>query len=91
MAQLRVAFLLTVAPVYWHPLLSEIARHVSQLRLFTAGWADYARGFENAFEVKVVGSRKIFSLNGRQKSYGSGLMFLSPSILKTIQTQYYFC
>jgi glycosyltransferase involved in cell wall biosynthesis len=85
MDRLRVAFLLTVAPVYWHPLLSEIARYVSQLRLFTAGWPNYARGFENAFDVQVVGSRKIFSLNHKQKRYGSGFMYLSPLILKHLK------
>jgi hypothetical protein len=53
MAHLRVAFLLTVAPVYWHPLLNEMARHVSHLRLFTAGWSHYAKGLENAFRDYV--------------------------------------
>jgi glycosyltransferase involved in cell wall biosynthesis len=84
MTHLRVAFLLTVAPVYWHPLLSEMARHVSHLRLFTAGWPHYAQGFENAFEVEVVGSRKVFSLNPKQKGYGSGIMYLSPLILQSL-------
>jgi glycosyltransferase involved in cell wall biosynthesis len=84
MAHLRVAFLLTVAPVYWHPLLSEMARHVSHLRLFTAGWPHYAQGFENTFEVEVVGSRKVFSLNPKQKGYGSGIMYLSPLILQSL-------
>jgi glycosyltransferase involved in cell wall biosynthesis len=84
MNHLRVAFLLTVAPVYWHPLLSEMARHVSQLRVFTAGWSDYAQGFENTFEIEVVGSRKFFSLNRKQKRYSSGIMYLSPLILKSL-------
>jgi glycosyltransferase involved in cell wall biosynthesis len=85
MAHLRVAFLLTVAPPYWHPLLSQMTRHVSQLRLFTAGWPNYVQGFENAFEVEVVGSRKILSLNRKQKCYGSGFMYLSPLILKSLK------
>jgi glycosyltransferase involved in cell wall biosynthesis len=85
MDRLRVAFLLTVAPVYWHPLLSKMTRSVYQLRLFTAGWPNYARGFENTFEFKVVGSRKIFSLNHRQKRYGAGFMYLSPFILKYLK------
>jgi glycosyltransferase involved in cell wall biosynthesis len=85
MDHLRVAFLLTVAPAYWHPLLSQMTRQVSQLRLFTAGWPNYAQGFENAFEVKVVGSRKILSLNSKQKRYGSGFMYLSPLILKSLK------
>ena len=84
MAHLRVAFLLTVAPVYWHPLLSEMTRHVSHLRLFTAGWSHYAKGLENAFEVEVVGARKVFSLNPKQKGYGSGIMYLSPLILQSL-------
>jgi glycosyltransferase involved in cell wall biosynthesis len=82
---LRVAFLLTVAPVYWHPLFSEMAHHVSQFRLFTAGWPNYAQGFENTFEIEVVGSRKIFSLKPKQKRYGSGIMYLSPLILKSLK------
>jgi glycosyltransferase involved in cell wall biosynthesis len=84
MAHLRVAFLLTVAPAYWHPLLSEMARHVSHLRLFTAGWSHYAKGLENAFEVEVVGSRKVFNWNPKQKGYGSGIMYLSPLILQSL-------
>jgi glycosyltransferase involved in cell wall biosynthesis len=84
MNQLRVAFLLTVAPVYWHPLLSQMARHVSQLCLFTAGWPNYAQGFENAFDVQIVGSRKVLSVNHKQKRYGSGFMYLSPLILKSL-------
>jgi glycosyltransferase involved in cell wall biosynthesis len=85
MNRLRVAFLLTVAPVYWHPLLSEMTRYMSQLCLFTAGWPNYARGVENKFEVKVVGSRKVFSLNHKKKRYGSGFMYLSPLILKYLK------
>jgi glycosyltransferase involved in cell wall biosynthesis len=85
MDRLRVAFLLTVAPVYWHPLLSEMSRQVSKLCLFTAGWPNYAQGFEEAFEVEIVGSRKFYGLKHKQKRYGSGFMYLSPLILRYLK------
>jgi glycosyltransferase involved in cell wall biosynthesis len=82
MNHLRVAFLLTVSPVYWHPLLSAMTRHTSQFKLFTAGWPDYAKGYDKAFDVVIVGSRKVFGLHHKQKRYGSGIMYLSPLILR---------
>jgi glycosyltransferase involved in cell wall biosynthesis len=84
MNHLRVAFLLTIAPVYWHPLLSAMTRHTAQFKVFTAGWPDYAKGYEKTFDVVIVGSRKIFGIHRKQKRYGSGVMYLSPLILRDL-------
>jgi glycosyltransferase involved in cell wall biosynthesis len=77
----RIAWLLTAAPYYWHPVFSEFARQFPQTILFTAKWSKFARGYEDSFAVKVVGNRKILKVSSSATGYGNTLMFLSPNII----------
>lgn len=77
----RIAWLLTAAPYYWHPVFSEFARQFPQTILFTAKWPKFARGYEDSFAVKVVGKRKFLKVGSSTTGYGDTLMFLSPNII----------
>lgn len=81
MNNLRIAWLLTVAPFYWHPLLSELRQLFPQLTLFTGGWPGFAQGYENSFKVEVVGERKVITLARIPMGYDASFMYLSPRIV----------
>jgi glycosyltransferase involved in cell wall biosynthesis len=77
----RIAWLLTSAFYYWHPMLSELAARVPQMTAFAANWRGYAPGFEDRFIVDVVGKRKIIPLLKSETSYGSNFTFLPLNIV----------
>ena len=77
----RIAWLLTAAPSYWHPVLSEFTRIFPQTTLFTGSWSKFAQGYENSFAVEEVGTRKVIRLTPTLNGYGATLTFLSPSII----------
>ncbi|NEO98889.1 MAG: glycosyltransferase family 4 protein [Symploca sp. SIO2E9] len=77
----RIAWLLPVAWFYWQPVLSEFTRPFPQTTVFTGLFPGFARGFENALTVKVVGQFKVIEINREETSYGSNFTYLSPSIV----------
>ncbi|NER78920.1 MAG: glycosyltransferase family 4 protein [Leptolyngbya sp. SIO1D8] len=77
----RIAWLLTSAFYYWHPMLSELAKRVPHMTAFAANWRGYAPGFEDSFTVDVVGNRKVIPLLKSQTSYGSNFTFLPLNIV----------
>ncbi|MBW4509590.1 MAG: glycosyltransferase family 4 protein [Scytonematopsis contorta HA4267-MV1] len=77
----KVAWLLTAAPYYWHPILSEFTRLFPQTILFTAKWSAFAKGYENLFTVEVVGNRQVLNLSSSTTGYGNNFMCLSPRII----------
>lgn len=81
MTQPRIAWLLTSAFYYWHPMLSELAQRVPEMTAFSANWRGYAPGFEDSFTVDVVGKRKIIPLLKSETSYGSNFTFLPLNIV----------
>ncbi len=81
MNNLRIAWLLTAAPSYWHPVLSEFTLIFPQTTLFTGSWSKFAQGYENSFAVEEVGTRKIIRLTPSLNGYGATLTFLSPNII----------
>ncbi len=80
----RVAWLLTSAFYYWHPMLSELTQRVPQMKAYSANWRGYAPGFENSFTVDVVGNRKIIPLLKSTTSYGSNFTFLPLDIVNRL-------
>jgi glycosyltransferase involved in cell wall biosynthesis len=81
MNHLRIAWLLTAAPDYWHPLLKELAGLFPQTTLFTAGPFQFARGYENSFQVEVVGERRVIHFQRSPQGYSPSIMVLSPRIV----------
>lgn len=80
----RIAWLLTSAFYYWHPMLSELAQRVPHMKAYAANWRGYAPGFEDSFNVDVVGKRKIIPLLKSQTSYGSNFTFLPLNIVNRL-------
>jgi glycosyltransferase involved in cell wall biosynthesis len=80
----RIAWLLTSAFYYWHPMLSCLTQRFPETQAFAAKWQGYAAGFENQFAVEVVGKRKIVSLKQSTTGYGSSFTFLSLSIVERL-------
>ncbi|OLP20480.1 glycosyl transferase [Leptolyngbya sp. 'hensonii'] len=82
MHEIRIAWLLTSAFYYWHPMLSCLSRLFPQTTAFAANWQGYGRGFEHSFAVEVVGQRKIIPVLKSETSYGSNFTYLPLGIVK---------
>ncbi len=81
MKNLRIAWLLTSAFYYWHPMLSCLTQLVPQTTAFAANWRGYAPGFEDAFAVDVVGERKVVSLTRSEISYGDNFTYMPLNVV----------
>lgn len=80
----RIAWLLTSAFYYWHPMLSCLSQRFPQTTAFSANWRGYAPGFENSFNIEVVGERKVVSLIKSDSSYGSNFTVLPLGIVNRL-------
>jgi glycosyltransferase involved in cell wall biosynthesis len=80
----RIAWLLTSAFYYWHPMLSCLTERFPQTIAFAAKWQGYAPGYENSFTVDVVGKRKILSLKRSLTGYNSSFTMLSLNIVSRL-------
>jgi glycosyltransferase involved in cell wall biosynthesis len=78
---LKVAWLLTVAPRYWQPLLAEFTRLLPKTIVFTAGWPGFLDGFAQSLHVQVVGERKLLRITPGRKGYGTSIMILPLGII----------
>ncbi|AFZ01175.1 glycosyltransferase family 4 protein [Calothrix sp. PCC 6303] len=81
MNNLRIAWLLTAAPSYWHPILTEFVSIFPQTKLFTAKWQGFAKGYEQKFAVEIIGDRKLLELKQNSGGYSNNVMYLSPQII----------
>lgn len=77
----RIAWLLPVTWFYWQPAISELAQKFPAIKVFTALWPGYAKGYENTLEVEVVGQRKVLEVTSSQAGYGSTFTYVSPAII----------
>ncbi len=84
MSTLRIAWLLTSAFYYWHPMLSRFAKRFPQMTAFAANWRGYAPGFEDSFKVEVVGERKIIPVTKASTGYGSSFTYLPLNIVNRL-------
>ncbi|HEY9848475.1 MAG TPA: glycosyltransferase family 4 protein [Leptolyngbyaceae cyanobacterium] len=84
MKQTRVAWLLTSAFYYWHPMLSNFAKLFPEMTAFAANWRGYAPGFEDSFKVEVVGERKIIPIIKSLTDYGYNFTFLPLNIVNRL-------
>lgn len=65
---------------YWHPVLSEFTKTFSQTVVYTGQWPGFASGFENAFQVEVVGKVKFLEV-ADATSYVPNFTYASPKIV----------
>lgn len=80
----RIAWLLTSAFYYWHPMLNHLAQLFPQMTAFAGKWRGYAPGFENSFTVEVVGDRKVIPITKTSTGYGSSFTYLSLNIVNRL-------
>jgi glycosyltransferase involved in cell wall biosynthesis len=80
-SEMRIAWLLPVAWFYWQPFISEFSKQFPNTVVFTALWPGFAKGFEETLDVRPIGKWKVFRKEGPAKGYGSGLTYISPTII----------
>ena len=49
--------------------------------IFTALWPGFAKGFEDTLDVRPIGKWKVFRKESASKGYGSGLTYISPTVI----------
>jgi hypothetical protein len=72
---------LPVVRFYWNPLQTELTKLFPQTTIFTALWPGFAKGYEDAFTVDVVGKLNYIEATKETTGYGSGFTYLSPGII----------
>jgi glycosyltransferase involved in cell wall biosynthesis len=79
---LRVAWLFPSLGLgnYWHPVLDEFTKVYPQTTVFTGEWPGFLSGFEDAFEVKVVGKMTFVDIVRSNGGYNKGFIKVSPAI-----------
>lgn len=80
----RIAWLLNSAFFYWHPALSEFTRLFPQTTVFAGWWQGYAPGFEDSFNVEVVGGHKVIPITKSSTGYGSNFTYLPLNIVNRL-------
>lgn len=84
MSNLRIAWLLTSAFYYWHPMLNCLARLMPETTAFVANWRGYAPGYEDSFAIDIVGERRVISLIRSETSYGSNFTHMPLNIINRL-------
>lgn len=79
--QLRIVWLLQVAWFYWQPAISKLTEQFPNTKVLTALWPGYAKGFEGAMDVQVVGQRKVVEFSSSETGYGSTLTYVTPTVV----------
>jgi glycosyltransferase involved in cell wall biosynthesis len=79
---LRIAFLFPSlqGASYWHPVLSKFTKIFRETVVYTGEWPGFASGFEDSFQVEVVGKVK-FVTTAASKSYVPNFTYASPKII----------
>jgi glycosyltransferase involved in cell wall biosynthesis len=77
----RIAWLLPVAWFYWQPVMSQFTQIFPHTKVFTGLFPGFARGFENSFNVEVVGKFQVIEMARETTGYGSNFTYLSPRII----------
>lgn len=81
MNDLRIAWLVPTAWFYWQPSLSELTQLFPQTKVFTGLFPGFAKGFDQALNIVIIGGRKVVSVTKSDTSYGNNFTYLSPSIV----------
>jgi len=68
----------------WHSVLSLFKQRFPNMKVFTARWPGFAEGFEDSFEVNVVGDLKFVETQINATGYSSGFTRLSPDIVRQL-------
>jgi glycosyltransferase involved in cell wall biosynthesis len=77
---LRIAWLLPMGGLHWHPALVELGRRCPGLKVFTAR-ESFARELEPNVDVEVVGRARVVGADPIAPGYRARLTLVSPRIL----------
>ncbi len=66
---------------YWHPVFCEFSKIFPQTIVYTGNWSGFSPGFEDTFQLQVVGQMNFVSTVKSKASYSHGFIKLSPSII----------
>jgi glycosyltransferase involved in cell wall biosynthesis len=71
---------------YWHPVLSKFTQAFNQTNIYTGCWTGFTEGYENTFNVELLGKVQRLQTNQSSEGYNSGFDFLSPEIITRLFT-----
>jgi len=66
---------------YWQPVLSEFTKRFPNTRVYTGNWPGFITGFEEKFNVEVVGETKFVKTTPTTMGYSRGFSYVSPKIV----------
>ncbi|WP_017651402.1 glycosyltransferase [Fortiea contorta] len=83
---LRIAWLFPsiVLGNYWHPILCNFTKIFKNTVVYTGEWPGFTEGYENSFNVELVGKTKRIQTSQSSKGYSPGFDYLSPAILNRL-------
>jgi glycosyltransferase involved in cell wall biosynthesis len=85
LSEVRVAYLFPSLKTgnYWHPILSRFTQTIPQTQVYTGFWGGFSAGYENQFNLTVVGKARFIPLQGSSNgNYVRNISYLSPKILQ---------
>jgi glycosyltransferase involved in cell wall biosynthesis len=85
--KMRVAWLLPsmgTGGISFQHLLCEFTKQFPNTKTFTGQWCGYAAGFENTYQVEVVGETKHVDVIKTANGYNAGFSLASPDIIRRL-------
>ncbi|HUB58879.1 MAG TPA: glycosyltransferase [Candidatus Micrarchaeia archaeon] len=65
----------------WQPLFKEFTREIPHTRVFTGLWNGYLRGYEDAFQLRLVPGYRFVTLKKGSNSYARGFFWVPMRII----------
>jgi glycosyltransferase involved in cell wall biosynthesis len=72
---------------YWHPIISELKKSYPQVTVYTGLWPGFSPGYENAFEVRIVGNTRFIATSRLETAYKRSYIIPSPKIAGWLLSQ----
>jgi glycosyltransferase involved in cell wall biosynthesis len=69
---------------YWHPVLSKFTQAFNQTNIYTGCWTGFTEGYEDTFNVELLGKVQRLQTSQSSQGYNSGFDFLSPAIINRL-------
>ena len=85
-ADIRVAWMFPSMALgsYWHPVLSKFTQNVKETIVYTGYWPGFTEGYEDTFNVELVGQTKRIQTSQSSFGYNPGFDLLSPVIISRL-------
>jgi glycosyltransferase involved in cell wall biosynthesis len=81
MKNLRIAWVMPIACVYWQVILREFVKTYPQTKIFTSKKHESPKGLENTLDIEVVGQLKVIKFKPQYHKYGSKFAYQSLAIV----------